>query len=70
MPDDASTAYAKYSPHELAEKYCISIQQANRYIRRFGSRKKELDRLLSAAERTPVHRASEIDRTSRDVTFG
>jgi hypothetical protein len=59
-----------YTPEELAFRYKISVQQAQRYIRRFGSSRMEIDMLLAAKERTPHHRDEEMERTLREVTFG
>jgi hypothetical protein len=59
-----------YSPEELAAAYQISIQQARRYVARFGSNRLELDALLASSPRTNKHRALEIDRTSAEVALG
>lgn len=59
-----------YSAQELAECYQISVQQALRYIARFGAKREELDTLLSSASRTSTHRHDEISRTSTEVALG
>jgi hypothetical protein len=60
----------QYSPEELAKRYQIGVQQAARYIVRFGADRKELDALLGSSSRTPIHRSAEIERTAIDVAIG
>ncbi len=59
-----------YSPEQLAQRYQISIQQARRYITRFGSTRSEMDRLLSASSRTNEHIALEMSRTAAEIAIG
>ncbi|KQY14015.1 hypothetical protein [Rhizobium sp. Root482] len=59
-----------YSSSQLAREYGLSIQQADRYIARFGSIKAELDSLLASKERTEQHQAADLHRTLDEVTFG
>ncbi|MCK8779650.1 hypothetical protein M0654_06580 [Rhizobium sp. NTR19] len=70
MPDASDGSMEEYGAEDLARRYKISIQQARRYIRRFGNDRAELDLLLAAANRTPRHRVEEIERTVSEVTFG
>lgn len=63
-------SHFEYSAEELARQYQISVQQAERYIARFGADREELDSFLSSASRSPTHRADETNRTASEVALG
>jgi hypothetical protein len=67
VPD---THQPDYSAEELASTYELSIQQAQRTISRFGSGRRDLDRLLGCEARSPDHRQEEEELTTAQIAFG
>lgn len=61
---------APYDVAALRRRYGISRQEAERLLFRFGSAKSEIDLLLSARDRRPKQRKTEIDTSGERAAFG